>query len=299
MAVVLFCLGAVLIVGCGGSQSAPAMKVALAPGTPQVPAAAGPVGAGNAAQPAPDIPVDRKIIFTGTLVVEVRDFDAARASVTSLVQIRGGFFAKTDVTGDAGQKRSGTFTIKVPAEHFQPLVEALAALGNPVKNQTDSQDVTEEYVDVAARVRNLKAEEEVLNKLLKDVAGRLDDVFRIREQIRNNRGEIEKAEGRMQTLAKLTALSTITLTLRETEAYHAPTAPKPDSPSFERRAEGTWAASVGALRTLGEWVGLAGVATAPWMPLALAAGGMWWLWRRRANLARAFEVAREQSVGTG
>jgi len=181
LAVVLFFLGSVLIVGCGGSGGyAPSKQVAIVPGAKQPPEAA-PAGAGNAAaQPAQDLPVDRKIIFSGTLVVEVRDFDAARTSVTSLVATHGGFFAKTDITGDSGQKRSGTFTIKVPAEHFQALVEALAALGNPVKNQTDSQDVTEEYVDVAARVRNLKAEEEVLNKLLKDVAGRLDDVFRIR-----------------------------------------------------------------------------------------------------------------------
>ncbi|HEY2786700.1 MAG TPA: DUF4349 domain-containing protein, partial [Fimbriiglobus sp.] len=180
-----------------------------------------------------------------------------------------------------------TFTIKVPVEHFQPLIESLAALGNPVKNQTDSQDVTEEFVDVAARVKNLKAEEEVLNKLLKDVAGRLDDVFRIREQIRNNRGEIEKAEGRMQSLAKLAALSTINLTLRETEAYVAPTAPKADSPSFEHRAEGTWAASLGALRTVGEWVGLIGIAVAPWTPLALVAGCGIWLYRRKPRVVRA------------
>jgi hypothetical protein len=234
-----------------------------------------------------DLPADRKIIFSGTLVVEVRDFDVARTALTALLRTHGAFFAKTDVTGDSGKKRAGTFTIKVPVEHFQPLIESLAALGNPVKNQTDSQDVTEEFVDVAARVKNLKAEEEVLNKLLKDVAGRLDDVFRIREQIRNNRGEIEKAEGRMQSLAKLAALSTINLTLRETEAYVAPTAPKADSPSFEHRAEGTWAASLGALRTVGEWVGLIGIAVAPWTPLALVAGCGIWLYRRKPRVVRA------------
>lgn len=288
LALGMLCLGIGVVAGCGGSASYPGSPklVAVAPGAKQPPDAA-PVKPGGETAPAGvDLPADRKITFSGTLVVEVRDFDAARSALTALARGHGAFFAKTDVTGDSGKKRAGTFLIKVPVEHFQPLVEAVAALGNPVRNQTDSQDVTEEFVDVAARVKNLKAEEEVLNKLLKDVAGRLDDVFRIREQIRNNRGEIEKAEGRMQALAKLAALSTVTLTLRETEEYVAPTAPKSEAPSFEQRAEGTWASSVGALRTLGEWVGLVGVAAAPWTPLFALAGGGVWLYRRRIAPAR-------------
>jgi hypothetical protein len=262
-------------------------SMAVVSGAKQAPEAA-PAAGNAAAQPAPDLPADRKIIFSGTLVVDVKDFDLARKSLNSLIRDHGAFFAKTDVTGDSGRKRSGTFAIKVPVDHFHPLVESLAALGNPVKNQTDSQDVTEEYVDVAARVKNLTAEEEVLNKLLKEVAGRLDDVFKIREQIRNNRGEIEKAEGRMKALEKLAALSTITLTLRETEEYVAPSAPKPlAEASFSDRVGGTWSASLGALRTLGEWVGLVVVAAAPWTPIALVAGGGVWLYRRRARPARA------------
>ena len=288
-AALLVALAFVPAVGCSGQPPQYAAKptgpAAQAPPAPPAGGeAAPPAGPQGPAAPPPgvELPAERKIVFSGTLEVEVPDFAAARAEVGVLLKKYRAFFAKTEVSGDSGKKRSGSFTIKVPVENFQPLVEELAALGNPVKNATDSQDVTEEFVDVSARVKNLKAEEETLNRLLKDAAGRLDDVFKIREQIRQVRGDIERAEARVQALGKMAALSTITLTLRETAPYVAPTAPKPaEPPSFPERATGTWAASAGLLREVAEGLALFAVAAAPWLPVllvAVAAG--WWVARR-------------------
>lgn len=265
----------------GAKMAAPAAPAAgqqpqPAGGEPAKPAAA------NAPPPGVELPPERKIIFSGVMEVEVKDFAAARSELNTLLKQYKAYFAKSEVAVSSGKRRSGSFTIKVPVEHFQPMVEALAALGNPVKNATDSQDVTEEVVDVSARVKNLKAEEETMNKLLREAAGRLEDVFKIREQIRQIRGEIERNEARVQALGKMAALSTITLTLRETEPYVAPTAPKPaDPPSFGERATGTWAASVGHLRDVGEGLALFAVAVAPWLPALLTAGtGSWFVWRK-------------------
>lgn len=274
----------VLANGCSGppggaAKSAPAvenMKVA-APEAPPAPAG----GAGNPA-PATDIAAERKIIFSGSLDVEVKDFGTAHRELAALMQQHRAYFAKTEIRGGSGQKRVGTFTIKVPVQGFQPLAEAIAGLGNPLRNTTDSQDVTEEYVDVEARVKNLKAEEEVMNKLLKEAGTRLDDVFRIREHIRTNREQIERAEARLLALGKLTSLSTITLTLRDKDDYVAPTAAKLAEPaSFTERVGGTFGASLGLLRSCGEAVGLFGVALAPWLPPAAVAAAAAWYARRR------------------
>ncbi|QEL18070.1 DUF4349 domain-containing protein [Limnoglobus roseus] len=272
--------------GCSGppgnspaaAKKAPALdEMKVAP--PAAPPAAG--GAGNPG-PANEVAAERKIIFSGTLDVEVKDFGTAQRELAGLMQKHKAYFAKTEIRGDSGQKRVGTFTIKVPVESFQPLVESLAALGNPLRNTTDSQDVTEEYVDVEARVKNLKAEEEVMNKLLKEVGSRLDDIFKIREQIRTNREQIERAEARLQALGKLTSLSTISLTLRDKEEYVAPTAAKvSEPPSFGERATGTFATSFGMLRSFGETVCLFAIAVFPWLPLILALGGAAWYARRR------------------
>ena len=238
-----------------------------------------PPKADDNARRAAEPPAGRKIIFTGTLELDVKEFSEARTRLDEFVRTAHGYFAKTDISGDSGTKRSGTFVVKVPVEHFQGLVDDLTTLGNPTKNHTDSQDVTDEFVDVTARVKNLKAEEEVLNKLLKDAAGRLEDVFKIREQIRTNRHEIEKSEGRLIALEKLAALSTLTVTLREIQAYVAavvPVATPPSTPAFADRAGQTWGESFAALTTVGQTVALVFVAIAPWTPLLLVAGlGLW------------------------
>jgi hypothetical protein len=91
----------------------------------------------------------------------------------------------------------------------------------------------------------------------------------------------------MKALEKLTALSTVNLTLKETEDYLAPSAPKTVDPSFEERAGGTWAASIGLVRSMLEWVGIAVVAAVPWSPVALLASAGYWIYRRRTRLVRA------------
>lgn len=285
------------LVGCGGSSSSPPMAPRIEMKVD--PKKAAPAEGGNpVADAAPnELAADRKIIFNGVLEVEVKDFGAAHKDVNALMKLHGAFYSKTEIRGDSGKKRVGTFTIKVPVEHFQTLVEAIADLGDPIRNTTDSQDVTEEYVDVAARVRNLKAEEEVLNKLLKELGGRLDDVFKMREQILKNREQIEKAEGRLQALGKLTALSTITLTLRDREEYVAPTAAKlTERESFESRATGTFSSSVGLLRNLGEHIGIIALAIAPWLPLALPVMFVGWRvvgrWKVAPVIAEPIPVAR-------
>jgi hypothetical protein len=272
--------------GCGsGQQASTRVVIANAPELqpPQQPAPQDKPKDADGPPPGNELPAERKIVFTGVLEIEVKDFAAARAELYSLMARYKAYYAKTEVAGDSGKRRSGTFVIKVPVEHFQPLVDALVGLGNPVKNATDSQDVTEEFVDTTARVKNLRVEEETLNKLLKDAAGRLDDVFRIREQIRKVRGEIERDEARVQALGKMAALSTLTVTLREIEPYLAPNVPKPSEPPFDERASGTFAASVGVLRDVGEALGLFGVAIAPWLPVAVVLGVPVYLWLRSAR----------------
>ncbi|HEY2787455.1 MAG TPA: hypothetical protein VGJ05_21040, partial [Fimbriiglobus sp.] len=107
----LFCIGFGFLVGCGGQQSSPPHSPNLAvmnPGAKPAPQAAPAKPGDRENAPAGlDLPADRKIIFSGTLVVEVRDFDVARTALTALLRTHGAFFAKTDVTGDSGKKRAG------------------------------------------------------------------------------------------------------------------------------------------------------------------------------------------------
>jgi hypothetical protein len=141
-------------------------------------------------------------------------------------------------------------------------------LGTLNRSSSDSQDVTEEFIDAEARLKNYKAEEVALNKLLESSGGKLEDIFKIREQILRNRSEVERIEGRLKYLGNQTELSTLTLTLREEKAPGPPPAP----PGFGERIAQTFLRSVTSLREFAEELTLFVVALAPWLPVLLLLG---------------------------
>lgn len=211
--------------------------------------------------------VSRKIIYSANLDVQVEDVEAAQKEVEKLVEEVKGYIAKSEVVGNSGSKRTATWTIKVPAEKFRSTVNAFTALGKPLRNTSDSQDVTEEFVDVQARVKNLKAEEETLNKLLREAANRMEDFLKVREQIKNIRGDIERAEGRMKFLTTMAAMSSIVLTVRE-EASYVPPVVKQAIP-FQEQLENTFTGSWNSFVDLGKSLTLFLVSLAPWLPIVL------------------------------
>ena len=173
----------------------------------------------------------------------------------------------------------------MPVADYRAAVARLVALGQPVRNASDSQDVTEEFVDLTARVKNFKAEEETLNKLLKDTAVRLDDILKIREQIKIVRGEIERAEGRVKYLGTMASLSTITLQAKE-EVPYAPESPVAAA-SFGEQIDSRFAYSWGSLVAAGKSLTLFLVSVAPWLPFWLVGGYLAYRVLRRAGRALA------------
>ena len=141
---------------------------------------------------------------------------------TALEQIRGvaaaldGYVASTNLWRSDGQLR-GTVTIRVPAESFDMAMDQIKGLALEVERETvGSQDVTEEYTDLSARLRNLEATEQELLALLTEVrqeTRRAEDVLSVHRELSNIRGQIEQVKGRMQYLSGLTDLATINLEL--------------------------------------------------------------------------------------
>jgi len=294
----LFCA-----VGCGNAKMGQTVGEGGGAGGPQLPAAAAPPGGGKAADGAKEEAITRKIIYNATVEVVVKDVEQSRGEVTRIVDEAKGYIAKSDITGQVGTKRTATWTLKVPVEKFGPVVAALAALGQVTKNSSDSQDVTEEYVDLQARIKNLKVEEETLNKFLKDFANNVDSFLKTREQIAKVRGEIERAEGRLKYLATMSALSSITFTAREEQAY-SPEVPAA-APTFGDSVEGTFSTSWKALQDVGKAAVLFVVALAPWLPLILVAalvGRFAWRrlnrWMERAEADRLARLVERSNRAT-
>jgi len=234
------------------------------------------------------------IVYNATLDVIVKDLEAATPEVEKLVAGHKGFVAKSEVKGNTGTRRTATYTLRVPVAAFPALKEGLLALGTPERNVVDTQDVTEEFIDVEARIKNLKEQEAKLNELLKEKRKeeKLEDVIKVSDRIYVVRGDIERAQGRRNYLQNRVQLSTINVTLREIKDY------KPAATSFSARIGEMFRKSWEALVDFGEGFVLVVVALVPWAPLWLPALiALVWATRRLIRMERERAAAvreREQ-----
>ena len=110
--------------------------------------------------------MDRKIIYTVSLDLIVEDTEAAFKEVQRLAEEMGGFVAQSNMWRQEDHPR-GSLTVRVPAEALDEALDKFKALAVDVESQSkDSQDVTEEYVDLEARLENEQRTERELQELL-------------------------------------------------------------------------------------------------------------------------------------
>ena len=134
----------------------------------------------NSAQqlPAPD-KIRRKIIYRAEVDLVVEQFDPVPEGIEKLVQQHQGFIATSNLTGAPGTPRSGRWTVRVPVTGFVEFLAAVRQLGEPRSIRSTSDDVSAEFYDVEARIRNKRQEEERLLKLLAEATGKLEEVLTV------------------------------------------------------------------------------------------------------------------------
>jgi len=225
----------------------------------------------------PDAPPARKIIYTGNVDLVVPDLDAATQKLEKLVEEHRGFVSHSDVHGTKGERRTATWTIRVPVEEYQAVKEALPKLGEMISIRTDSQDISEEYYDLEARLKNKQVEEKRLLEHLQKSTGKLEEILAVEKELSRVREEIERFQGRLNKLSNLASLTTITVTVQEIKDYVPPS-----SPTFRTSVNRTFDDSASSLGSFLRNVFLFMVALVPWLPLlAVVIGVPWWLLRRR------------------
>ncbi|MGO9466054.1 MAG: DUF4349 domain-containing protein [Isosphaeraceae bacterium] len=227
---------------------------------------------GTQAGPAPA--VARKIIYDAQIDLIVESVDPVARKVAGLVENARGYIAEQNVTGSPGSQRSMRWKIRVPVEQFESLVASLVLLGETERNNRTSQDVTEQYYDIEARIKNKRVEEQTLNKILQERSGKLEDVLKIEIELSRVRGEIEQLEGRIRVLENLSSLATLTLNVREREKY-APAPPV--AADFPTQISRTWNASLLSLVNLGKSLVLWAVNWALWIPVLLVFAVLGWI----------------------
>jgi hypothetical protein len=227
-------LAIVLLLGGMGAECAPlAAAPAPEPAPPGAPAsetvqraATGEAGGGRAAdgtKAGSDEGIQPMIVKTAELSVVVPDTKQGLEDVTRIATQAQGYRSSSNME-KRGDRLLATVVIRVPAASFESALTQLKALGDVQADSVSGQDVTGEYVDLAARLKNLEAAEKELLVLMTEVrekSGKAEDVLAIYDRIVAIRGEIETIKGRMKYLADRADMSTITVhlspTLPETE----------------------------------------------------------------------------------
>jgi len=223
----------------------------------------------------------RKIIYHASLTLIVDELSLAQQKLTSLVKQSNGYIAETNISGAAGAPRRGTWTVRVPVARYESFVSAASALGELQSAQSDSDDVSEEYYDLEARIKNKKVEETRLIQHLLKSTGKLREILLVEKEISRVRGEIEQMQGRVRILANLTSLTTVTIAINEIKNY---VPPKP--PTFATEIARTFHRSLGNLGALGKQAVLSGVGAIPWLFFfSLVGVPLWRFLRRRWNNA--------------
>jgi hypothetical protein len=194
--------------------SAPAPMAALSPDLKQNPVQENNQTPDKAQKDFKTDPTKRKIIKEGELIFETRDIDKTRALINKSVNEVQGYFAEENQEkfDDRLETRA---VIRVPAENFDKLLETLSSSAEVVDRKTiKALDVTEEYVDLEARLKTRKDIENRYRQLLGQ-AKKVDDILNIEKQMGVVREEIEAAEGRLKYYNDRIAFSTLTVVYYE------------------------------------------------------------------------------------
>ncbi|TQL35450.1 DUF4349 domain-containing protein [Salinispora arenicola] len=276
-ALVAVLIGVLLVSGCGaggdtGVGSGTGDDAASADGAR---AGAGqPDGQAEGSDATADLRVDqRAIVYTGSMRVQVPDVEQAAREAIALTTAAGGFVG-SDQRRSANGNATVELTLRVPAAKFTTVVEQVAELGTRQRQEISTEDVTEETVDLDARITTQRARVENARRLLGE-AQSISDLVSLENELARREADLASLEAKKRRLADLTALSSIAVSLV------GPDAATEDDASefgFVVGLQGGWKVFLLSWTVLLTVLG----AVLPWLLLiGVPVGTMVWLLRRR------------------
>ena len=265
----LLSASAVLLSACAGSSAATAAPAAAPTAAPaeapaSMAAATAPTGqlpSGDGSNPVPAAPRDDlKIVYTGSLDLLVDDLDASVAKGRAAVLATGGYIGASDESRN-GDVQTAVITYRIPASRWEDALTSLRGIGREVLGEkTQATEVGGQIVDLEARLRNLRASEQVLVGIAQGT-GKVTDLLEVQQRISDVRGQIEQIDGQRAQLEDQVAYGTLVTTfgieVAQVEEVKAGWNPATD-------VDGATATMVGVLQALVSgaiWFGIV------WLPL--------------------------------
>jgi hypothetical protein len=173
-----------------------------------------PPGAARAPGAEP-VPQEQRLIKTSYISLEVETFPEAADEIGAIARKYGGYVSDSSVQDYEGRK-IGYVTVRVPQQDFEDAVKEIEAVGTLEEERISIEDVTEQYIDLKARLENAKNQEEAYLEIL-NMATTVEDVLKVEIQLERIRSDIESLQGRLNYMENRTNFSTVQVRLSEPE----------------------------------------------------------------------------------
>lgn len=158
-------------------------------------------------------PRERVVIYNAYVSLETSDIQGTLARIRALAESYGGYVASSS-RSTYGMQNRAEIAIRVPKERFHAAVQEIESYGKVVDEGTSSEDITQQYIDLKARLSNLLKQEERLREIL-DMAKTVDEILRVENELARVRGEIDSLQGQINYLEGVSEMSLISVMLTE------------------------------------------------------------------------------------
>jgi hypothetical protein len=157
----------------------------------------------------------RKLIKTSKLTLKVKDCGQVQTDIQGIVAKFNGIIIDSQLNQSSQFLKNGTIIFKIPPKDLEAALADVKKLGEVEFESVTGEDVTEQYVDSQARLKNFVQVKERLNKILNERAREVKDILDIEREMARVGGEIEALEGRIKYLDRQVDLSTVTVYFHE------------------------------------------------------------------------------------
>lgn len=157
----------------------------------------------------------RLISYQVSMTLEVKEFDQAKSRLREVMNAEGGYITHADFVETPNQLRRGVLVLRVPAVKLATILSQVRELGRVREEHLNSEEVTEQVVDLEARLKNARSTEQRLIDVLNNRTGKVGDILQVEQEIARTREQIERMEAQRQNLMKRVEMANVTLTLME------------------------------------------------------------------------------------
>ena len=163
----------------------------------------------------PSLKTEPMIIRKGTMNIEIENYPESEKEMFRIINNLNGYVSNSGSNINTSGRKQGKIDIRIQGKDFDALINEISKTGKVMSLDINSSDVTDEFIDLEARVVTQKALEERLINLLNERTAKLTDVVEVEEKLADVRSHIESMQGRMRFLKNQAEYSTLTISFFE------------------------------------------------------------------------------------